>query len=102
MQFPATLLIIVALANFAFADVFVKGLCVDVKENYNIYNANATKSACDEYKKRNTGIEQWQTCPDCLIIETEPPHCESLGSHMGEKEFQEYCKAAGASKAMMN
>lgn len=29
---------------------------------------DATKCACDLYKQRNTGSNQWDQCPDCTFV----------------------------------
>lgn len=33
-----------------------------------IQNNLATKAACAAYRNRNTGTNQWDTCPDCVAV----------------------------------
>ncbi|KAM0546657.1 hypothetical protein ACHAPJ_010795 [Fusarium lateritium] len=59
--------------------------------------ADATECACNMYKARNTGSEQWDTCPDCTFDGT---LCNSADGHMGGDEFTYYCeKKCGAQGA---
>ncbi|WYZ34301.1 hypothetical protein EsH8_I_000577 [Colletotrichum jinshuiense] len=66
--------------------------------NYEILAA-ATKCACDLYKKRNTGNNQWDQCPDCTFDGIE---CNSAGWHMGGNQIDDYCKSCGAQGAEAN
>ncbi|KAF2854916.1 hypothetical protein T440DRAFT_381026, partial [Plenodomus tracheiphilus IPT5] len=43
----------------------------------------ATKCACELYRQRNTGSEQWDVCPDCAF---DGLQCVSAGYHIGGDE----------------
>ncbi|CAI7638537.1 unnamed protein product [Penicillium glandicola] len=49
----------------------------------------ATKCACDFYKQRNTGSNQWDQCPDCTF---DGNYCRSADWHIGGDEFTYYCE----------
>ncbi|KAJ5175150.1 uncharacterized protein N7482_001027 [Penicillium canariense] len=49
----------------------------------------ATQCACDYYKQRNTGNNQWDHCPDCTFDGT---YCRSAGWHIGGNEMNYYCE----------
>jgi hypothetical protein len=50
-------------------------------------NDPATIAACNAYRRRNTGTKQWDTCPDCTVIQVnEIKECESKGKHLGGDE----------------
>ncbi|KAH9882757.1 hypothetical protein J1614_000123 [Plenodomus biglobosus] len=53
-------------------------------------NSEATKCACDLYRQRNTGTNQWDVCPDCTY-NAEYAQCESAGYHIGGDEMKHYC-----------
>jgi hypothetical protein len=55
-------------ASIATADLHYSGLCVDYVGDQPVYNDAATQAACTAYKNRNTGGEQWDTCPDCAMV----------------------------------
>ncbi|WQF85239.1 hypothetical protein CDEST_10253 [Colletotrichum destructivum] len=55
---------------------------------------DATRCACDYYRRRNTGNKQWDQCPDCKM---EGDVCVSAGWHIGGDELNHYCtKYCGA------
>jgi hypothetical protein len=69
MRTQSSLLALFALiAPFASADLHSDGVCVDVVGGQNVYNGVATTAACTAYLHRNTGGEQWDTCPDCTMV----------------------------------
>lgn len=68
MRFSSTILFAFSMASFAVADLHYSGLCVDKVGSQNVYNDAATRAACDNYKARNTGSKQWDTCPDCEMV----------------------------------
>jgi hypothetical protein len=69
MRYPSSLLALFALtAPFVSADLHSDGVCVDVVGGQNVYNEVATTAACTAYLNRNTGGEQWDTCPDCTMV----------------------------------
>ncbi|KAJ5523815.1 hypothetical protein N7513_008934 [Penicillium frequentans] len=47
-----------------------------------------TKCACDYYRARHTGDEQWDSCPDCTF---DGNYCNSAGWHIGGDEMNYYC-----------
>jgi hypothetical protein len=75
---------------FVSADLHSDAVCFDNIGGQNVYNEAATKAACTSYLNRNTGSEQWDTCPDCtmvcpserrcLVYETNMPHRKWLGT----------------------
>ncbi|RSL68427.1 hypothetical protein CEP54_002796 [Fusarium duplospermum] len=50
---------------------------------------DATKCACEAYRNRNTGDNQWDQCPDCTFDGT---YCNSAGWHIGGDEITYYCE----------
>ncbi|KAF6829614.1 hypothetical protein CMUS01_08102 [Colletotrichum musicola] len=65
-------------------------------KNYEIL-PDATKCACEMYKNRNTGDNQWDKCPDCTF---DGLGCNSEAWHIGGDEFTYYCeKKCGAQGA---
>ncbi|EAU32137.1 conserved hypothetical protein [Aspergillus terreus NIH2624] len=95
----STSIIIAALAVGAVADLHTQGVCVDTPgKGVQVYNRNATESACRAYKARNTGDEQWDQCPDCTLQSERDLlyYCESKGSHIGGDELNYYCTQGGA------
>lgn len=68
MKFSATAIITVAFTSFATATLHYNALCVDHVAGQNVYNDKATRAACGNYFMRNTGGEQWDTCPDCGMV----------------------------------
>ncbi|KAF7933894.1 uncharacterized protein EAE98_003603 [Botrytis deweyae] len=93
---------LLSLVSFTLADLHTNGICIDSKEGFDVYNADATAKACTNYKNRNTGSEQWDTCPDCTMITTGIPHCESADSHIGGDEMEYYCQLNGAGGSLAN
>ncbi|KAK9417308.1 hypothetical protein SUNI508_08888 [Seiridium unicorne] len=68
-------------------------------KNYEIL-PDATKCACNYYKQRNTGNQQWDQCPDCTF---DGLGCNSVGKHIGGDEMDYYCnKKCGAQGAEGN
>lgn len=68
MQLSNTLAVLFPLLNVASAALHNAGICVDWTNDVAVYNADATQKACGNYKMRNKGDEQWNTCPDCIIV----------------------------------
>ncbi|KAL0576019.1 hypothetical protein V5O48_005964 [Marasmius crinis-equi] len=61
-------------------------------------NPDATRAACHAYRNRNTGSNQWDTCPDCTVgLSGDSIVCRSAAKHIGGDEFEYYCKQNGAS-----
>jgi hypothetical protein len=58
----------VLMGSFVSADLHTAGVCVDKIGGQHVYNADATKKACDAYLARNTGDKQWDKCPDCKMV----------------------------------
>jgi hypothetical protein len=58
----------VLMGSFVSADLHKEGLCIDKIGGQYVYNADATKKACDAYLQRNTGDKQWDKCPDCKMV----------------------------------
>ncbi|KAK6200705.1 hypothetical protein LQW54_009586 [Pestalotiopsis sp. IQ-011] len=120
MHFQSTaaqsLLLAVFTATGVFADLHSSAVCVDNRsespsggtgwsvsyswvKDYEIL-PDATKCACDYYKSRNTGDNQWDQCPDCTF---DGLGCNSAASHIGGDEFTYYCeKKCGAQGAESN
>ncbi|ORY15726.1 hypothetical protein BCR34DRAFT_477555 [Clohesyomyces aquaticus] len=84
------------------ADLHTAALCVDFEGGQAVYNSAATLAMCSAYAARNTGGEQWDTCPDC-VLETKGglTFCRSTGQHLGGDEVEFYCgnNGAGAGRA---
>ncbi|CCD44420.1 hypothetical protein ACHAPC_002499 [Botrytis cinerea] len=93
---------LLSLASFTLADLHTNGICVDYKGGANVYNADATAATCTNYKNRNTGSKQWDQCPDCTMITTGIPHCQSADWHIGGDELSYYCKQNGAGGSLAN
>ncbi|KAL0577470.1 hypothetical protein V5O48_004539 [Marasmius crinis-equi] len=99
--------VIVALGAItgALADLHDFAWCRDLKPAESLKkggsyvdNNDATRSACHAYQARNTGSNQWDTCPDCTVgLSGDSMVCRSAGKHIGGDEFEYYCKQAGAS-----
>jgi hypothetical protein len=69
MRASSTLITIAALlVPFASAELHSDALCVDKIGGQAVYNQAATTAACTAYRNRNTGGEQWDTCPDCVMV----------------------------------
>ncbi|KAL3423094.1 hypothetical protein PVAG01_04841 [Phlyctema vagabunda] len=101
-QYLPAILAFFFLSSFVLADLHYTGICVDTKSSsegndFDFYNDVATKKACESYKNRNTGNEQWDQCPDCTYLEDPVPHCRSDAWHIGGDELTYYCQQAGAS-----
>ena len=73
MHASIVLSMLALLAPLASASLHNSGLCVDYIGDQAVYNDAATKAACTAYKNRNTGGEQWDTCPDCAMVSHSPP-----------------------------
>ncbi|KAL0569971.1 hypothetical protein V5O48_011989 [Marasmius crinis-equi] len=92
-----------AFASSALADLHWIAFCVNknpalVEEKYLKYeNDAATQKACDAYRRRNTGGNHWDKCPDCTYFKNNQIwSCKSNNKHIGGDEFYHYCKQAGA------
>ncbi|KAM5381193.1 hypothetical protein ACJZ2D_003109 [Fusarium nematophilum] len=48
----------------------------------------ATECACNRYKNRQTGLQWWDTCPDCRM---DGDYCRSNDRHIGGDEWDYYC-----------
>ena len=71
MRSPSTILLLTTLlAPFVAAEIHTDAVCIDTKGGASVYNEAATKAACGNYKERNTGSNQWDTCPDCAMVRT--------------------------------
>ncbi|KAG9959936.1 hypothetical protein KCU61_g6992, partial [Aureobasidium melanogenum] len=57
------------------------------QKNYEI-DLKATQCACDHYKRRNTGNNQWDKCEDCTF---DGLQCNSAEWHIGGDEMEYYC-----------
>ncbi|KAH0431440.1 hypothetical protein CcaCcLH18_07056 [Colletotrichum camelliae] len=112
----SSFLAVALLAASAFAKLHKTAVCVKDRTNNPIggtpyspsYNwvknyeilPGETKCACDMYKARNTGSNQWDTCPDCNF---DGLGCNSEAWHIGGDEFTYYCeKKCGAQGAEAN
>ncbi|KAF9691742.1 hypothetical protein EKO04_010430 [Ascochyta lentis] len=99
----AVLFLATLLAPFVAADLHSDAVCIDTKGGAAVYNEAATKAACDNYKKRNTGGEQWDQCPDCeMRVIGNLNVCHSDGWNLGGDEINYYCETinkAGGSLA---
>lgn len=64
--------LLLALSAFMLGSVHAKlhsdGVCFDNIGGQNVYNEAVTSAACKSYLGRNTGGEQWDTCPDCAMV----------------------------------
>ncbi|OJJ52558.1 hypothetical protein ASPSYDRAFT_51970 [Aspergillus sydowii CBS 593.65] len=99
MELKFQTLIIATVATGAIADLHVQGVCIDTPgQGVEVYNRLATEKACEAYKSRNTGSEQWDQCPDCTILNEKDLlyYCESKDGHIGWDELNYYCKQNGA------
>ncbi|KAJ5103583.1 hypothetical protein N7532_004112 [Penicillium argentinense] len=97
-------LVIAAFAAGALADLHTQGVCIDTPgEGVEVYNKAATEKACDAYKNRNTGSNQWDQCPDCTLKNEKDLlyYCESQGSHIGGDELHYYCTQNGAADSVV-
>ncbi|CAG5177610.1 uncharacterized protein ALTATR162_LOCUS8311 [Alternaria atra] len=91
----------VLMGSFVNADLHKEGLCIDKIGGQYVYNADATKKACDAYLQRNTGDKQWDKCPDCKMTEVGKLNlCQSLENHIGGDELNYYCTQNGASDSL--
>jgi hypothetical protein len=69
MRASSTLFAFAALLTpFVSAELHSDALCVDKIGGQTVYNEAATTAACIAYRNRNTGGEQWDTCPDCVMV----------------------------------
>ncbi|ESZ98490.1 hypothetical protein SBOR_1152 [Sclerotinia borealis F-4128] len=94
-------IVLLALASLSVADLHTTAICInDSSSGDGVYNSKATIASCTNYFNRNTGSEQWDTCPDCVMITTGIPHCSSPAEHMGGDEITYYCKQNGADNAL--
>ncbi|KAK2041718.1 hypothetical protein LZ31DRAFT_385737 [Colletotrichum somersetense] len=65
------------------------------------FDTDATTYACERYRNRNRGDEQWNKCPDCKMDAADldshvgTPACFSWGWHLGGDEFDYYCGLKG-------
>ncbi|CAG7561993.1 unnamed protein product [Fusarium equiseti] len=105
-----------ALASIASARLHSQAVCVtnrhysqsggtpfSVSYNWNVnYEIlpDATKCACDYYRRRNTGNNKWDKCPDCWF---DGLVCHSDDWHIGGDEMTYYCEnKCGAQGAEAN
>jgi hypothetical protein len=69
MRSSSTLVLLsVFVTSFVSAGLHSDGVCFDAVGGQNVYNIAATTAACESYLARNTGGEQWDTCPDCTMV----------------------------------
>ncbi|OJD32233.1 uncharacterized protein BKCO1_4000098 [Diplodia corticola] len=103
MQF--SLLAVLTMAAGSYAALHTAAVCVSNRVSSTVggtawsvsYNwqtsyevlPDATKCACDLYKARNTGNNQWDQCPDCTF--GDGLACNSAGKHIGGDEMEYYC-----------
>ncbi|KAF5361311.1 hypothetical protein D9758_010290 [Tetrapyrgos nigripes] len=102
----STILVILAVASGALADLHNTAWCVNRKAKiakrggvvYSYYYADDhTKQACGAYRGRNTGSKQWDQCLDCTEgHDGRGAVCKSGAKHIGGDEMDHYCKQAGA------
>ncbi|KAF2126040.1 hypothetical protein P153DRAFT_346859 [Dothidotthia symphoricarpi CBS 119687] len=91
------LLSLLTLAPFVAADLHHDIICATKVGGATVYHADATNKACAAYRARNTGSQQWDTCPDCTVVLVGNLNiCHSEGKHIGGDEMQYYCKQNGA------
>ncbi|KAH7410613.1 hypothetical protein BKA64DRAFT_638276 [Cadophora sp. MPI-SDFR-AT-0126] len=105
MQFSTLFIAILAAAPGSLADVHNIAWCYDIvpAQNFKIGESttdrdDVTQKACARYKARNTGTNQWDTCPDCVMSTNGAENivCRSNGKHIGGDEWNYYCKQEGA------
>ncbi|KAF6831174.1 hypothetical protein CPLU01_06872 [Colletotrichum plurivorum] len=103
MHFSTVLFAAVSFATGISADLHVYAWCADRDidiwsgEESNPENNGATQKACDRYKARNTGNQQWDKCPDCKTsFRGDVLVCNSVAKHIGGDEWDYYCKQVGA------
>ncbi|CAI6337613.1 unnamed protein product [Periconia digitata] len=93
--FLATLLF--TLTSRTAAELHTNGVCYKSVGGQAVYDEAATVASCGNYFMRNTGGEQWDTCPDCVMVKTGAMnHCNSAGWHIGGDEWTYYCELNGA------
>ncbi|KAE9366238.1 hypothetical protein N431DRAFT_472787 [Stipitochalara longipes BDJ] len=96
----STLISALSLAGFTLADLHQNAFCIDSTDAGDVLNEAATTTACGYYFMRNKGTEQWNTCPDCVMLDTPSIHCNSEAWHIGGDEITYYCKLAKADNAL--
>jgi hypothetical protein len=67
-EFTTFFAVIALIAPLASADLHSDAVCFDGVGGQNVYNEAATNAACTSYFRRNTGNEQWDICPDCIMV----------------------------------
>ncbi|UPL01981.1 hypothetical protein LCI18_012915 [Fusarium solani-melongenae] len=73
----------------ALGDLHYSAYCRGKKQPWGFDKLNsATKCACDRYKNRHTGLQWWDSCPDCTFDGT---NCRSNDRHIGGDEMHYYC-----------
>jgi hypothetical protein len=83
MRSPFTLLFAsIYLLPHVSAELHSSGLSIDTVGGQNVYNDAATKAACAAYAGRNTGSEQWDTCPDCAMVSSPRRSMERRGNEV--------------------
>ncbi|KAH6679989.1 hypothetical protein F5X68DRAFT_234505 [Plectosphaerella plurivora] len=102
-----SILLAAAAATVVVADLHTYARCNDREfDGLNekaVENSGATQAACDRYKARNTGNQQWDKCPDCKTsFRGDVLVCNSLGWHLGGDEWDYYCKQVGADYGSAN
>ncbi|WQF77282.1 hypothetical protein CDEST_02296 [Colletotrichum destructivum] len=83
----------------AMADLHKELLCIKFQAGPEPFvgHDEATKSACEAYKARNTGTKKWDTCPDCRVdTKYGGATCKSDAGHLGGDQFKAYCLDFGA------
>ncbi|KAH8704656.1 hypothetical protein GQ44DRAFT_777854 [Phaeosphaeriaceae sp. PMI808] len=89
-------------ASFATAALHSDAVCIDSIGNQKVYNEALTIKACESYRNRNTGGEQWDQCPDCAMkVAGNLNVCHSDGWHIGGDEITYYCEKHGSSAGAM-
>ncbi|KAF6786837.1 hypothetical protein CMUS01_16485 [Colletotrichum musicola] len=101
MQLSTVLLAVVACATGAVADLHTMAWCVTKGLSISSgKNLQATRDACDYYRRNRFGNEWWDSCPDC-IMETNANGpsalvCWSPAEHIGGDQWQDLCIHFGA------
>ncbi|KAL6706295.1 hypothetical protein ACN47E_005585 [Coniothyrium glycines] len=105
MQFFQFTIILAPLLGYAVADLHNYAVCVTGRKYTPVGGTpfspsqnwakdfeilpEATKCACDAYRRRNTGNKQHDKCPDCTF---DGLQCASNAWHIGGDEFTYYCE----------
>ncbi|KAH7408501.1 hypothetical protein DE146DRAFT_629407 [Phaeosphaeria sp. MPI-PUGE-AT-0046c] len=98
-----TLVLSAFMLRYVHAVLHSDGVCFDIVGGQNVYNEIVTRAACASYLQRNTGGEQWDTCPDCAMkVIGNLNVCHSDAWHIGGDELNHYCEKHGAGGSLAN